>query len=127
GDLFMACKIHGLADFDGDRWVPRGWAAPVEERTTADQGFSARSRTAVPAPRRPVEITGSRWTAQVRRLASSIGVPMVEPVPPVGPVPDGWAETAGRAARALSDELRAVTARRNLHDVPLSAGSEAAT
>ncbi|WP_431975585.1 AAA domain-containing protein [Micromonospora haikouensis] len=108
--LFIACATHGLADIEGDVWVPRGWAAPVTE--------------AAPAPPRrpPGPPAAQRAAAEVRRLASSIGISMDEPVPAVGPVPIGWQHIAAQAGRALQDELRAVTDRRTLQDVPLSGG-----
>jgi hypothetical protein len=44
---------------------------------------------------------------------------------PIGPVPGGWAAAARGAARALADELAAVTSRRTETDVMLVDGREA--
>lgn len=112
--LWMACANHGIADLKGDVWVPRGWAASVD--TSAP----------VPAPRRPESNASRHAAAEVRRLASAVGVPVVGPVPPAGPVPHEWAGLAADASRALLDELNAVTKRRTLNDVPLTDGREVA-
>ncbi|MEH0934225.1 hypothetical protein [Micromonospora psammae] len=111
-ELYIACATHGLADLQGDSWVPRGWAAPASG-TPVDGGLARR------APEPPAV---RRAAMQVRRLASSIGIPLEEPTPPVGPVPARWPKIAEQAVRALQDELRAVTDRRTLQDVPLSGG-----
>ncbi|MEU7890868.1 AAA domain-containing protein [Microbispora bryophytorum] len=66
-----------------------------------------------------------RAAAQVRRLAAAVGLPAVEPTPPLGPVPARWAEVAAGASRAFHDELHAVTKSRTQTDVPLSDGTEA--
>ncbi|MFG3577825.1 DEAD/DEAH box helicase [Micromonospora chersina] len=111
-DLYLACATHGLADLKGDSWIPRGWAAPVAETTPGSA-----------QPRRSPEPPADRRAAtQVRRLASSIGISMDEPTPPIGPVPAQWPQIAGQAARALNEELRAVTDKRTLQDVPVSGG-----
>ena len=107
--LYLACATHGLADLEGDVWIPRGWAAPIAD-------------TALPTPRTPELPAARRAAAEVRELASSIGIPMEEPVPPAGPVPAAWPGIAEQAARALQEELRAVTDRRTLQDVPVSGG-----
>ncbi|MGN9810216.1 DEAD/DEAH box helicase [Micromonospora sp. BQ11] len=110
-EVYIACATHGLADLQGDNWVPRGWAAPVTETPPA------------PSSRRPPEPPAARRAAvEVRQLASSIGIPMDEPSPPIGPVPASWPPIAEQAARALHEELRAVTDRRTLQDVPVSSG-----
>ncbi|MGS2617510.1 DEAD/DEAH box helicase [Micromonospora sp. LZ34] len=110
-DLYIACATHGLADLKGDSWIPRGWAAPVTETAPAP-----------PNRRLPEPPAARRAAAEVRRLASSIGIPLDEPTPPVGPVPAAWPQIAEQAARALQEELRAVTDKRTLQDVPVSGG-----
>ncbi|MFI6265304.1 AAA domain-containing protein [Micromonospora sp. NPDC051006] len=110
-DLYIACATHGLADLQGDSWVPRGWAAPMADTVAA------------PPVRRPPDPPAARRAAiEVRQLASSIGIPMDESTPPAGPVPAAWPRIAEQAARALHDELRAVTDRRTLQDVQVSGG-----
>ncbi|MGN9768423.1 DEAD/DEAH box helicase [Micromonospora sp. SD12] len=109
--LYIACTTHGLADLRGHIWEPRGWAAPAVE-----------TGTAAPQPSPPAPAGNRRAAAEIRRLASSIGVPMDEPTPPVGPVPAAWPRIAEQATRALHEELRAVTDRRTLQDVPVSGG-----
>ncbi|WP_158273845.1 AAA domain-containing protein [Micromonospora sp. RP3T] len=47
---------------------------------------------------------------------------MDEPVPPSGPVPGAWPRIAEQAAKALQEELRAVTDRRTLLDIRVSGG-----
>ncbi|QGN48635.1 AAA family ATPase [Micromonospora sp. WMMC415] len=110
-DLYIACATHGLADLQGDSWVPRGWAIPVTETAPAP-----------PRRRTPEPPAARRAAAEVRQLASSIGIPMDESTPPVGPVPAAWPRIAEQAARALQEELRAVTDKRTLQDVPVSGG-----
>ncbi|WP_327025751.1 DEAD/DEAH box helicase [Micromonospora sp. NBC_01739] len=109
--IYIACATHGLADLQGDTWIPRDWAAPAVETALA------------PPAQRPAESAATRKAlAEVRRLAASIGISMEEPVPPIGPVPDSWPRIAEQAARALHEELRAVTDKRTLQDVPLNSG-----
>ncbi|WP_189194171.1 DEAD/DEAH box helicase [Micromonospora fulviviridis] len=130
GVLWETCRIHGLADLRGDLWVPRGWAAAVNERCEAAGSASA----GVLGPGLPAQRTKAgpptqdrvarRADAQVQRLADSVGLGTPEPVPPVGPVPAGWNEVARGASRALADELAKVTSRRTETDVPLMDGQE---
>ncbi|MBM7084581.1 DEAD/DEAH box helicase [Micromonospora humidisoli] len=110
--LFIVCATHGLADLQDDVWVPRGWASPVTGRAEA-----------TPRRRPPRPPAAQRAAAEVRQLASSIGISMDEPTPPAGPVPADWPQIAAQAGRALQEELRAVTDRRTLQDVPVSGGS----
>jgi hypothetical protein len=41
GEIWQACREHGIADLVDDQWVPRGWAAPAA--TTEPSGREARS------------------------------------------------------------------------------------
>ncbi|WP_434740275.1 DEAD/DEAH box helicase [Micromonospora sp. SH-82] len=109
--LYIACATHGLADLREDTWIPRGWAAPVAEATPA-----------IPRQRPLESPTARRAAVEIRDIASSIGIPMDEPTPPAGPVPAAWPGIAAQAGRALQEELRAVTDRRTLQDVPVSGG-----
>lgn len=112
GLLWETCVTHGIADLDGELWVPRGRAAPTVEG---------------PSRQEPPEqnLFEEHAAAVVRRLAEAADLPAVEPVPPTGPVPSGWAEVAAGAAQALRDELKTVTNRRTQSDVPLSGGDKA--
>ncbi|GAA4560985.1 DEAD/DEAH box helicase [Planotetraspora kaengkrachanensis] len=120
GVLWETCVTHGIADLHDELWVPRGWAAPTSS------GVAVQS----PSQSTPVRTVAERSiheqaVAQVRRLAAEVGLPAVEPMPPVGPVPAHWAEVAASASRAFHDELQAVTKSRTQTDVPLSDGTEA--
>ncbi|RAO51529.1 Exodeoxyribonuclease V [Micromonospora saelicesensis] len=110
-DLYITCATHGLADLHGDSWVPRGWAAPMAD-----------AKAPPPVQRPPEPPAARRAAVEVRQLATSIGISMDEPTPPAGPVPAAWPGIAEQAARALHDELRAVTDRRTLQDVQLNGG-----
>ncbi|GIJ19808.1 DEAD/DEAH box helicase [Micromonospora lutea] len=130
GVLWETCRTHGLADLHGDQWVPRGWAAAINERRdTAGSASAGGLGPGLPAQRTRAgpptqDRLARRADAQVRRLADSVGLGMPEPVPPVGPVPAGWNEVARGACRALADELAKVTSRRTETDVPLMDGQE---
>lgn len=131
GVLWETCRTHGLADLNGDQWVPRSWAAPVSDLPGSESRASAevlrprlprqRSKAGQPTPDRAAR----RADARVQRLADMIGLGAPEPVPPAGPVPTGWSEMARGACRALADELARVTSRRTETDVPLMDGQEA--
>lgn len=118
GVLWETCQTHGLADLKDDMWVPRGWAAPTAE---AAGGRTEREAPAALALERSFE---EQAAAEVRRLATRLGLPLIEPVPPAGPVPQGWEEVAAAASRALRDELQQVSNRRTQTDVPLASGEE---
>lgn len=111
GLLWETCVTHGIADLDGELWVPRGRAAPVAE------GPRGRSPPAEPL----------RGTCGSGRAASGGGgrSSRRRAGPTCRAVPSGWAEVAAGAARALRDGLKTVTNRRTQSDVPLSGGSEA--
>ena len=124
GVVWETCRLHGLADLEEDRWVPRGWAAPISGDMPTGGGAAERRR---PPGRILDRSAEEKAAAEVRRLAAMHGIPLVEPVPPVGPVPQGWPEVAAAASRALRDELREATSRRTQNDMPLSSGEEAST
>jgi Mrp family chromosome partitioning ATPase len=120
GVLWEVCRTHHLADLRDDLWVPMDWA-PRSEAASAGvltepptQSISTTQQPRTPAARRAAE-----W---VQRLAESIGLGAPETVPPVGPVPAGWAAVAGSAKKALTDELARVRSRRTETDVPLLDG-----
>lgn len=73
GLLWETCVTHGIADLDGELWVPRGRAAPVAE---GPRGRSPRQN-----------LFEGHAAAVVRRPAEAADLPAVEPVPPVGPSP----------------------------------------
>lgn len=110
--LYITCATHSLADLHDGSWVPRGWAPPTIE--SAEAAALRRQPSESPEERRAA--------AYVRQLASSIGITMDEPSPPVGPVPADWSRIAAQAVQALNDELHAVTGKRTLQDIPVSGG-----
>ncbi|MBE3011914.1 AAA family ATPase [Microbispora sp. NEAU-D428] len=128
GHLWETCATHGLADLREDMWVPRGWAPPTADGAVDDEPHRHVPHRHVSEGRKPSSAqtpVEERAAAEVRRIAAPLGLATVEATPPVGPVPAGWPEVAAGAARALRDELKAVTSRRTQTDVPLTAGAEA--
>jgi hypothetical protein len=112
-DLYLACTNHGIAQFDAR---DRSWTAT---------GGSTAIPTPPASPGRALtaqERTEQRVDAQVRRLLVASGVSEQGQTPPPGPVPAGWSASAKEAARALLDELHAVSKRRVLTDIPLVDG-----
>lgn len=124
GVVWETCRLHGIADLEDDMWMPRGWAAPIGADPQANGGTSQQRRPAISPVDRSAE---EQADAEVQRLAVRHGLPLSEPVAPVGPVPDGWAEVAAAAARAFRDELKEVANRRTQSDMPLSSGEEVST
>ncbi|GAA3813252.1 hypothetical protein GCM10022226_37460 [Sphaerisporangium flaviroseum] len=123
GDLWEICARHSIADLRGDMWVPRFFAAPDSEDVPPKGPSRDRANPVrVPDERASEELEAA---AEVRRLTSRLGLAMVEPAPPSGPVPASWEDVAKSASRAFGDELQAVSKRRTQTDVPLTMGNEA--
>jgi hypothetical protein len=111
--LYLACTNHGIAQFDAR---DKSWTAI---------GGSVATPTPPASPGRALtaqERTAQRADAQVRRLLVASGVSETGEKPLPGPVPAGWSASAKEAARALLDELHAVSKRRVLTDIPLVDG-----
>ncbi len=119
GEIWQACREHGLADLVDERWVPRGWAAPAPAVTPDSSRREARSEFRV----RPRDPDGLDPLARrkITELRAELGLSR-SPELPAAPVPERWTSVVREAIVALSDELAEVTRKRTQTDVPLRAG-----
>jgi hypothetical protein len=118
GEIWQACREHGLADLIDGRWVPRGWASPAPV-TPEPSRREARSEFRV----RPRDPDGLDPLARrkIKELRDDLGLSR-SAERPAASVPERWASVVREAVGALSDELSEVTRKRTQTDVPLRAG-----
>lgn len=119
GAIWQTCQEHGLADLNGDTWVPRGWAAPVAQPAGSALRKEARLRSGA----RAADDDGLGAAARKRISALRAELDLDQPVElPATRVSEDWTGAVREAIGALSDELSAVSRQRTQTDVPLRAG-----